>query len=418
MKPALKTFDVVTCAECIASGSVWCDAGSLCVAGAFPAEFLKLAPGDALLCSSASAWTSTCPTVPAGRDPLYDANKWAFDLINVESVWASGVTGNGILINIIDSGPDHTHPDFSSKFDSAASCNGGVDSATDLSHGTTTAAIALAAANDHCSRGIAYGATLAKCPLNAPVAKKWDHALDKIMISSNSWGIDPCEKLANTRRKMEARGLRACPFAARTGSPCSAAACSSTDWSSAPAKSCTTVISNYCQRTANYEADTECASWTHLWMRCEFSHLHPSHIRALKKGIDTGRSGKGVVYIFASGNENDDGENVNHEQYLHSRFTVTVGATDKLGRHAYYSTPGASLFISAPGGDTVDHANNWVVANQGGGCGKHGQGTSYACPVVSGVVALMLEVRPELTYRDVHGVLASTATKTDPTESG
>ena len=39
----------------------------------------------------------------------------------------------------------------------------------------------------------------------------------------------------------------------------------------------------------------------------------------------------------------------------------------------------------------------------------------YACPVVSGVAALMLEARPELTWRDVQGVLAATASDTyDP----
>ena len=103
------------------------------------------------------------------------------------------------------------------------------------------------------------------------------------------------------------------------------------------------------------------------------------------------------------------GEDVNHEQYLHHRHTITVGATDKLGHHSWYSTTGSSLFISAPGGDTSAHKHNWAVAAPGGGCKERGQGTSYACPVVSGVVALMLEVRPELTYRDVQGVLAASA---------
>jgi subtilisin family serine protease len=36
-------------------------------------------------------------------------------------------------------------------------------------------------------------------------------------------------------------------------------------------------------------------------------------------------------------------------------------------------------------------------------------GTSFACPVVAGVVALMLEANPDLTWRDVQAILASTA---------
>ena len=174
----------------------------------------------------------------------------------------------------------------------------------------------------------------------------------------------------------------------------------------------------YCQNGVNYDADGECASWTHLWVTCAFTHLPWSDLRLLQRGVLEGRSGRGIVYVFSSGNEHGDGEDVNQENFLQTRYTMTVGATNKLGRHAYYSTTGSSLFISAPGGDTSAHANNWHVARNsagGGGCTEQDQGTSYACPVVSGVVALILEARPLLTYRDVQGILAATTTKNNPT---
>jgi subtilisin-like proprotein convertase family protein len=41
-------------------------------------------------------------------------------------------------------------------------------------------------------------------------------------------------------------------------------------------------------------------------------------------------------------------------------------------------------------------------------------GTSFATPVVSGVIALMLDVNPELGWRDVQAILALTARETDP----
>jgi hypothetical protein len=44
-------------------------------------------------------------------------------------------------------------------------------------------------------------------------------------------------------------------------------------------------------------------------------------------------------------------------------------------------------------------------------------GTSFAAPVVSGVVALVLQVNPELTWRDVQGILASTSQKIDSNDS-
>ena len=45
-------------------------------------------------------------------------------------------------------------------------------------------------------------------------------------------------------------------------------------------------------------------------------------------------------------------------------------------------------------------------------CGDAGQGTSFACPLISGVAAMVLEANPNLTWRDVQGVLAAT-TQTD-----
>jgi hypothetical protein len=76
--------------------------------------------------------------------------------------------------------------------------------------------------------------------------------------------------------------------------------------------------------------------------------------------------------------------------------------------HASYSTPGAALFVSAPGGDH-ESITNHVTANVDGGCRGAGAGTAFASPVVSGVIALMLEANPDLTWRDVQGVLASTS---------
>ncbi|KAL3930965.1 MAG: hypothetical protein SGARI_004327, partial [Bacillariaceae sp.] len=39
--------------------------------------------------------------------------------------------------------------------------------------------------------------------------------------------------------------------------------------------------------------------------------------------------------------------------------------------------------------------------------------TSFACPVVAGVVALMLEANPDLTWRDVQAILVTTALRVD-----
>ena len=69
----------------------------------------------------------------------------------------------------------------------------------------------------------------------------------------------------------------------------------------------------------------------------------------------------------------------------------------------------------APGGDLGSLTNN-VVASPGGGCAEYAGGTSFSAPVVSGIVALMLEVNPELGWRDVQGILVETASQTDPSD--
>jgi hypothetical protein len=59
-------------------------------------------------------------------------------------------------------------------------------------------------------------------------------------------------------------------------------------------------------------------------------------------------------------------------------------------------------------GDFENSVNHYV-ANVGGGCRNAGVGTSFACPVISGVAALMLEANPNLSWRDVQGILAQTS---------
>jgi len=85
----------------------------------------------------------------------------------------------------------------------------------------------------------------------------------------------------------------------------------------------------------------------------------------------------------------------------------------KDGKHASYSTSGAALFVTAPGGDLESYTNN-VVALPGGGCHDITSGTSFATPIVSGVVALILQANEALTWRDVHGIIATTSQKMQP----
>ncbi|MGC9506154.1 S8 family serine peptidase [Baaleninema sp.] len=168
----------------------------------------------------------------------------------------------------------------------------------------------------------------------------------------------------------------------------------------------------------------------------------PSTTSELESGVELGRDGLGNIYVFSAGNNreqkfNTNGElthygfdNVNNNGYANSRFTIAVGAIDDRGVHSSYSEPGAALFVSAY--SSGNRRQNAVSTDLSGAAGSNYLkewnwadtedytffgGTSSAAPLVSGVVALMLETNPQLTWRDVQHIIAKTARKTDPTHS-
>jgi len=165
----------------------------------------------------------------------------------------------------------------------------------------------------------------------------------------------------------------------------------------------------------------------------------PMTTAALLNGINNGRSGLGSIYVWAAGNGLLKNDNVNYDGYANSRFTIAVGAIDFNGKQAFYSEPGAAMLITAPSGGTPNtHAgitttdrvgdNGYNVTGSGGyhGTGDYLDldytnsflGTSSSAPLVSGVIALMLEVNPNLTWRDVQHILVETARQNDPTDTG
>ncbi len=67
--------------------------------------------------------------------------------------------------------------------------------------------------------------------------------------------------------------------------------------------------------------------------------------------------------------------------------------------------------VSAPGSN-IDSTSRELISNNGSTFGSNyntAEGTSFAAPIVSGVVALMLEANPKLGWRDIQSILAMTA---------
>ena len=347
---------------------------------------------------------------------MYSAQAWVYQQINVVPVWKEGIFGTGVRVRINDSGVLKSHPEFAGKFDVDASCSTYLpEEPYDLeenSHGTfVTSVLAANSNNGECAAGIAPGVTLSACNIFDPDnsdASVLVEKLDSFDISQNSWGPTICTPL----RKRRLEVLETCPFVYKDpifGSPCDVCdfPMSTDNFSSLE---CEYEIRDHCR--FNYEHEpTACLDFWDLFIEgCAYATLSQSEQDAFAKGVTEGRNGKGIIYVFAAGNEHDLGSNVNFDGYMNTRFTIAVGATSKGDAlHAYYSTSGAAMFISAPGGDKNDIHVNHISAAMDGGCGDAGEGTSYSCPVVAGVIALMLEARPDLGWRDVQGIVAKTA---------
>jgi subtilisin-like proprotein convertase family protein len=334
--------------------------------------------------------------------------------------------GSGIGIRINDSGVDSSHPELSANFDIAGSCS--VFTPAELNdkegHGTFCASLAAATGNSECSVGIAPNARISGCRIvaaspDAEIATELtDHSflyknMETMDISSNSWGIRACSERSR-------RGLQSiCPFVLTSpDSPCSSSssACSSVDWSNPTASyDCEHKIISYCRDF--YEQDAlACSNFLDLFVQCSFNSLNPGEQDSLSRGITKGRRGKGLIYLFASGNGYEEGSDVNFAGYTNNRYVISVGSVGKNGLHASYSTPGSALFVTAPGGDFESYTNT-IGALIGGGCAEFGVGTSFSVPIMAGVIALVLEANPNLTWRDVQGILATTSQMIDSTDS-
>ncbi|KAJ8280231.1 hypothetical protein GJAV_G00052120 [Gymnothorax javanicus] len=141
---------------------------------------------------------------------------------------------------------------------------------------------------------------------------------------------------------------------------------------------------------------------------------HPLGKAALQHGVIAGRRGFGSIFVVASGNGGQSKDNCNYDGYANSIYTVTIGAVDESGRMPFYAEECASMLaVTFSSGDKQLRSivtSDWSL-RQGTGCTDGHTGTSAAAPLAAGMVALMLQVRPCLSWRDVQHVIAYTATK-------
>ncbi|QOZ83754.1 MULTISPECIES: S8 family serine peptidase [Chromobacterium] len=332
--------------------------------------------------------------------------------LNLAATHTAGIRGEGVTIAIIDDGLEIRHPDLSPNI--AAGSRNFLDSSDDptpksgrYAHGTAVAGIAAAAEAGPISvRGVAPAARLQGFNFLQPGVQNtvnWLHAHGKLLNNQ--------------------------PSAARVFNQ---------SYGSSPLKS----------QPGNPISDTN------------------SFIRedTYEEMSTSSHNGKGVVFVKSAGNEFEDITIDNKGSYIvghegnsglpmqdanltfdnSNYWNIVVSALNADGVRSSYSSVGANVLLTAPGGEygldspamvTTDlmgcargnNTSKLAVENKlhGGSaidpnCNYSGimNGTSAAAPAVSGAIALVMSAKPELSARDIRNILIKTARQVDADNKG
>ncbi|KAH8073286.1 serine-type endopeptidase [Aureococcus anophagefferens] len=278
---------------------------------------------------------------------MYDAVAWYLAAINVEEVWASGITGAGVTVLISDDGVDATlgerrprQPDGFAKGDVNSNSWG----------------------EDSC---------IVESDYDYYYYYYYDarRLEDACPFSSDVYDTPCADQGSKRERNSQLQRLISRPVSTRAD-----AACAGADFSRAGTlgEACKEAVVAYCSEGLKFEHDRDaCLDLDRYYVVCSHNQIDAAGQDALKAGVADGRGGKGIVYVFAAGNEYTGNGNTNFEGYLNSRYVMTVGAVGVDLLHASYSSTGASVFVSAPGGDQGD-VRGMVTANpvaSGTSCG-------------------------------------------------
>lgn len=275
--------------------------------------------------------------------------------VNAPAAWTK-YTGKDIKVAILDTGVDPTHADLDDnlRLDLSDGPAGGAPREADDNHGTAVAGLVAAERNGVDGVGVAYNA-------------------DLISLYTPSRTSEYAAVLRNAASVVD--------------------------------------VLNHSQGSSLFKTDVNSAFK---------DDIHGGSLKvigdALASLVAEGRDKKGTIFVQGAGNTGLYGDNTNLHGFQNSRYSLTVAATDENGNPYADGTRGASILVSAPGVGiwTTDRAGE---AGETSGDMLRKNGTSLSTPLVSGIVALMLEANPELGYRDVHEILALSARTVSGTDS-
>ena len=305
------------------------------------------------------------PMAPRPNDPLFPT-QWPLENrdretgailgpeLNIREAWAES-TGKGVVIGIVDDGVDLEHTEFIGQgvddlhFNFTNGKANGNPVAQNQTHGTVVAGIAVAKANN--GKGIA--------------------------------GVSPDARFA------------------------SLVVWDADDYFGTE------------EETADmfqYRND-RIAVQNHSWGSLTSAQLDATVLekQAIKRAIEEGRDGKGVVMIRVTGNSRAQDWSAADDGYSNDPRVLTVADVGPTGRVQSFSNMGACVLCAGLIGRGVYStdrmgASGWNRDSSdddpevGSYHSLENLGNSYTLPQIAGLVALVLSVNPDLTYRDVQQV--------------
>ncbi|MGE8235531.1 MAG: S8 family serine peptidase [Stenotrophomonas indicatrix] len=355
-----------------------------------------------------------------GQAVLGDTLPVAGNDLNVDGLYRNGIRGQGVIIGIVDDGLQIAHPDLAANVAAVAgknfangSNNPSPSDPNSDNHGTMVGGIAGAVgANGVGVRGVAPAATLKGFNVLASDAAGnqlsnieyswWDGAESAdVQVFNNSWGAGPSnpnlpfafsqnDVASNEQALSGTRGGRGGIYVKAAGNNFDNAAINQFQ------DVCTADTKN--RRTGCVPAGRDPRNNL-------FNVITVAAVRA--DGVRSSYSSTGSA-LWVSG---FGGENGWQRQYVPNQLAVrydpAILTTDVTG--------------CAQGSNTNAQRYNALDSNLSAldsTCNYTGRmnGTSAATPMVSGVAALVLETNPNLSYRDVKYILATTATRNHPNQ--
>jgi len=310
--------------------------------------------------------TATFPDVPdLGGD------EWGRDLIKAPEVWARGLTGDGIVVAVIDSGIDYNHPDLTGNIWSNAGENG-VD----------------AIGRNKASNGVDDDG-------NGFVDdfRGWDFVNgDNDPMDDNSHGTHISGLVA---AKKDGVGI--------TGTAPTAKIMALKILDRAGVGKIRDEINaiNYAVANGAKVINVSLGG----------QQLNDQELSAIRAA-----EAQGVLVISAAGN--DARPQVDYPARFANQVGIAVGAVNRNGLFADFSNRAGAETISyfiAPGGDggraDAGDVYSTVPLSQPGIPYRYFAGTSMGVPHVAGVIALMLQANPNLTPAQIKQILAETANR-------